>query len=74
VLVRRNGPTKLARVQVEGVEDVEVKVLPDSGMEEILAASLAGLSLEEIESFTLLAKPPVMEDGVTFRFSRKMNP
>jgi hypothetical protein len=50
VQVRKNGPTKLIRVQIEGEEEVEVRVLPDSGIEEILAAVLTGLSLEEIES------------------------
>jgi hypothetical protein len=74
IQVRRNGPTKLVRIQIEREDEAEDRVLPDSGVEEVLATATAGLSLEEIESHTLLAKPEMVEDGVTFKFSRKLKP
>jgi hypothetical protein len=36
--------------------------------------ALIAREMEEIESFSLLVKPPAMVDGAVFKFGRKMRP
>lgn len=68
LLIRKNGPMKLVRVQIEGEEDLETRVLPDSSVEEILGAAVARRNMEEIESFTPLVESVLLDDGVTYKF------
>jgi hypothetical protein len=74
IQVRRNGPSTLLRIQIGGEEVQEVRVLSDSCIEEIIGEALVGLELQEIESYTLMVKPLVLEDGATFKFAKKMKP
>jgi hypothetical protein len=74
IQIRRNGPQTTFRIDIEGEEGMDVRVLTDSGIEEVLGAVLVGREMETIEIFTLTFKPAVMEDGATFKFAKKLKP